>query len=67
MHAHLDHEHCIETVLLRGPARTVRQFADAVIAERGVHHGAVNLVITEADPEHRHGQGKAHRHLRPRH
>jgi len=67
MHAHLDHEHCIETVLLRGPARTVRQFADAVIAERGVHHGAVNLVITEADPEHRHGKGKAHRHLRPRH
>lgn len=55
MHAHLDHDHCVETVLLRGPAASVRRFADAVIAERGVHHGQLNLVLTAAT-------GAAHHH-----
>lgn len=67
MHAHLDHEHCIETVILRGPALAVRHFADEVIAERGVHHGALNLIVAEAEHEHRHADGTAHRHLRPKH
>lgn len=67
MHAHLDHEHCIETLILRGPARSVRRFADAVIAERGVHHGALNLIVVDAVHEHRHDGGRPHRHLKPRH
>jgi CopG family transcriptional regulator, nickel-responsive regulator len=69
MHAHLDHDHCIETVILRGPAATVRQFADAVTAERGVHHGGLNLIVAEAAGEHRHehGPGQKHVHLKPRH
>ena len=67
MHAHLDHDHCIETVLLRGPAQSVRRFADRVIAERGVHHGQLNLVVAEAGPAHRHGSGQhTHAHLHPR-
>lgn len=56
-HAHLDHEHCIETVLLKGPASAVRRFADTLMAERGVHHGQLNLVMAEA------GQSPAHQHL----
>lgn len=44
MHAHLDHETCIETVILRGPTEDVRQFAERLMAERGVRHGSVNLV-----------------------
>ena len=67
MHAHLDHEHCIETVILRGPAQAVRRFADSVIAERGVRHGALNLVVADAAHEHRHADGTVHRHLKPRH
>ena len=67
MHAHLDHEHCIETVILRGPAQAVRRFADRVIAERGVRHGALNLVVADAAHEHRHADGTVHRHLKPRH
>lgn len=62
MHAHLDHEHCIETVLLKGRARDVRAFADSLIAERGVHHGQLNIVTvdTRRQPAH------SHRHLTPR-
>lgn len=66
MHAHLDHEHCIETLILRGAAHAVRHFAERVIAERGVHHGQLNLVLAEADAPHRHGADTPpHQHLHP--
>lgn len=66
MHAHMDHEHCLETTLLRGPAAAVRAFADALLATRGVHHGQLNLISAELHQSHRHGHdAAAHLHLRP--
>lgn len=59
-HVHLDHENCLETVMLRGATDAVRQFADRLIAERGVRHGQVNLVPVDADGGH------GHVHSRPR-
>lgn len=50
MHAHLDHAHCIETVILKGPASAVRKLADAICSERGVRQGQLNMVMTEGDP-----------------
>jgi CopG family transcriptional regulator, nickel-responsive regulator len=64
MHAHLDHEECIETVMLKGPIQQVRQFAEKIIAERGVRHGQLNLVSVELSKAHSHG-GSTHRHLSP--
>lgn len=55
MHAHLDHDHCLETVILRGPTKAVRAFADAVMAERGVRHGALNLIPVDVEAGRRHG------------
>jgi len=66
MHAHLDHEQCIESVMLKGPVQRVRDFADAIIAERGVRHGQLNLISVEMGKPHSHG-GAAHRHLKPHH
>jgi len=64
MHAHLDHENCIETVILRGATRDVTQFAESVIAQTGVRHGKFNLVPVEADHSgHKHHH---HVHARPR-
>ena len=75
MHAHLDHDHCIETEILKGPARTVRRFADAMVAERGVRHGQLNLVMLEHGHSHVHthphehdahaGHSHPHTHLKP--
>ena len=48
MHVHLDHDECMETVILRGRVEAVRAFADALIAERGVRHGKVNVVPVDA-------------------
>lgn len=61
MHAHLDHDHCIETMILRGPAADVRRFADRVTAERGVRHGSLNLVTVD-----RREGGHRHTHFHPR-
>lgn len=66
MHAHLDHEHCMETVLLKGPTHAVREFALALIAERGVRHGQLNVVLVDITRAHSHGSG-SHSHVRPSH
>ena len=67
MHAHLDHDNCLESVILKGPTAAVRNFADAMVAERGVRHGSLNLVSVEVDKgSHSHGyapRGRAHSHL----
>lgn len=44
MHAHISHEDCVETVLLRGPVAKVTAFSHAVMAETGVRHGHVQLI-----------------------
>jgi CopG family nickel-responsive transcriptional regulator len=51
MHIHLDHENCLETVVLRGNVRQVRSFAESIIAERGVRHGTLNMVPVSLDPD----------------
>lgn len=43
-HAHLDHDHCIEVVILRGATQAVQAFAESVIAQPGVSHGQLHLV-----------------------
>lgn len=73
MHAHLDHDNCLESVILRGPTGAVRAFADALSAERGVRHGQLNIVSVEmASSAHAHGYRPrgvaraAHLHLKPK-
>ena len=66
MHAHIDHDNCIETVILRGPTENVRRFADELTAIRGVRHGNLSAVSVEETPPHRHASGARHRHLKPR-
>ena len=66
MHTHLDHENCLESVVLKGLTAAVRQFAEALIAERGVRHGKLNVIALEA-VRHQAGDehGEAHVHYRP--
>ena len=44
LHAHISHEDCVETAILRGAGDTVKKFADAIIAQTGVRHGQVQLI-----------------------
>ncbi len=49
MHVHLDHHDCLESVMLRGRVDHVNQFAESVIAEKGVRHGKLNLIPVEVE------------------
>jgi len=63
LHVHLDHDSCMEVTVLKGRTEEVQQFADSVIAERGVRHGRVVLVPVDLAAEaHAHGDEPAHRH-----
>lgn len=70
MHVHLDHENCLESVILKGDIRRVRAFANGLLAERGVTFGELNLVSVVSsgghhhDAAHHHGAGG---HLTPVH
>lgn len=70
MHVHLDHEHCLESVVLKGPTAVVRAFAARTQAERGVRHGQLNLITVQPGDVHRmpgyHHHHQGHQHLIPR-
>ena len=64
MHVHLDHDNCMETVILRGATGEVTSFANRLMAENEVRHGRLNVVPVEVD-DHHHGHSY-HMHTRPR-
>lgn len=43
-HVHLEHNLCMETVILRGPANAVSDLANAILAEKGVRDGQLHLM-----------------------
>jgi CopG family nickel-responsive transcriptional regulator len=65
LHVHLDHDDCMESVMLRGHLNEVQAFSDRLVAERGVRHGQLNAVTVAPGRAHRHGHGEPHTHLHP--
>ena len=57
-HAHLDHDSCLEVLIVHGRAAHVRQFANQLIALKGVQHG--RLVTTA--PQRSVGNSHHHKH-----
>ncbi len=60
LHMHLDHDSCMEVTVLKGRGSDVQEFADHIIAERGVRHG--HVVYLPAEDAHSHGRGETHSH-----
>jgi CopG family nickel-responsive transcriptional regulator len=48
LHVHLDHDHCLEVLVLKGRADAVRKMADAVISTKGVMHGRLTITSSGA-------------------
>ena len=62
-HAHLDHDSCLEVLIVRGKAAQVEGLAGRLIGLKGVQHG--RLVMTVPQPaagQPHHANGKAHTH-----
>jgi len=49
VHVHLDAHHCLEVLLMCGPAPEVKRIADTLIAARGVKHGKLTVTTTGKD------------------
>ena len=49
LHVHLDHDNCLETIVLRGLYKQVNAFGNSVIAQNGVRHGNIHVVQVALD------------------
>jgi CopG family transcriptional regulator, nickel-responsive regulator len=49
LHVHLDHNNCLEVLVVRGQAQLIRQIADELIAAKGVKHGKLTVTTTGKD------------------
>jgi CopG family nickel-responsive transcriptional regulator len=46
LHVHLDHDHCLEVLVVRGKSKEVRKVADVLISTKGVKHGRLTTTTT---------------------
>ncbi|CAM7332253.1 nickel-responsive transcriptional regulator NikR [Phytobacter diazotrophicus] len=61
LHVHINHDDCLEIAVLKGKMGDVQQFADSVIAQRGVRHGHLQCVTDDTTPpDHGHTHGLKH-------
>jgi CopG family transcriptional regulator, nickel-responsive regulator len=45
-HVHLDHDNCLEVVIMKGRSGDIKHLADHMLAMRGVKHGKLVLTTT---------------------
>ena len=43
LHVHLDHDNCLEVLVVRGKSAEVRKVADVLISTKGVKHGRLTI------------------------
>ena len=48
MHIHIDHNHCLEVIAVKGKVREIKELADKLLTLKGVKHG--KLVFTGIEP-----------------
>lgn len=46
MHVHLEHEHCLEVMVIKGPVWQARDLAARIIGVKGVKHGKLTISST---------------------
>jgi CopG family nickel-responsive transcriptional regulator len=49
LHVHLDHDNCLEVLVVKGKAAAVRKIADALISTKGVKHGRLTITSSGAE------------------
>ena len=49
MHVHIDHDNCLEVIIVKGRAKDVQHIANALISTKGVKHGRLTITTSGAD------------------
>lgn len=64
-HAHLDHDSCLEVLIVHGKSRQIEDFAGRLIGLKGVQHGKLVMSVAHPAQERSRQNGRkahAHRH-----
>jgi CopG family nickel-responsive transcriptional regulator len=61
-HAHLDHDSCLEVLIVHGKSGKVEKFADLLIGLKGVQHGRLVMTVPAHVIEHSHEREPKHSH-----
>ncbi|MDQ6734301.1 MAG: nickel-responsive transcriptional regulator NikR [Nitrospirota bacterium] len=46
LHVHLDHDHCLEVLVVKGKGSEIKTVSDALISVKGVKHGKLTMTTT---------------------
>lgn len=46
MHVHLDHDHCLEVLIVKGKGSEIKKVSDALVSVKGVKHGKLTMTTT---------------------
>lgn len=46
LHVHLDHDHCLEVLVVRGKGSEIKKVSDALVSIKGVKHGKLTMTTT---------------------
>lgn len=65
MHVHLDHDRCLEVIVLKGRSDVLRDVSDRLIATPGVLHGRLELFTDLRAPATRAASAPSHEHPHP--
>ncbi len=49
LHVHLDHDNCLEVLIMRGVGKDIQNTAQRLTSTKGVKHGRLNLTTTGED------------------
>jgi CopG family nickel-responsive transcriptional regulator len=60
-HAHLDHDSCLEVLIVHGKSAKVEKFADLLIGLKGVQHGRLVMTVPAHPIEHPHEHQHSHK------
>jgi CopG family nickel-responsive transcriptional regulator len=65
-HAHLDHDSCLEVLIVHGKSSEVDQFSDRLIGLKGVQHGRLVKTVPAQGLDENKKTPHKHTHKRPR-
>ena len=58
LHVHLDHDNCLEIIVVRGGASTIKTIADRLLTAKGVKHGKLVVTGVETKPRAKRKHGR---------
>jgi CopG family transcriptional regulator, nickel-responsive regulator len=59
LHVHINHDLCLEVIVIRGRSDRLQSIADRLLALRGVKQGGIEIVTEFGEPDHHHDHAHA--------